>query len=118
MGSSGEVERGGEMLARCKGVRQQRGASNRPKSRSGAGVGESVSCLFGSLRGPPHPPQPARPHSLTRVSAAAGLRAGRGAASSFTVSPASRAEVVLLFLGTAGPWADVSFASWRVGGNE
>ena len=72
------------MLARCKGVRQQRGASNRANSRRGAGVGESISGLFGSLGGPPYPPPPARP-PLTRVSAAAGLRAGRGAASPSTV---------------------------------
>lgn len=54
------------MLARCKGVRQQRGASNRAKSRSGESVGESISCLFGSLGGctPPPSARTAPIHSL------------------------------------------------------
>lgn len=61
-----EGAKGGKMLARCKGVRQQRGASNSAKSRSGERVGESISCQFGSLGGgtPPPSARTAPIHSL------------------------------------------------------
>lgn len=74
-------------------------------SRSGAGVGEDVETV-----GFHHPPRPHAPHSLTRVSAAAGRVAGRGAASPSKGSPGRGAEVTLpSFPGVARPGRCVLF---------
>lgn len=98
------------------GARQQRGASSKAKSRSGAGVGKLPGLL--GLRGPP----PARPHSLTRVSAAAGRAAGRRAASpSRVVLGVGRRSLSPPFPGAAGPGPMCPFlrcglgASWGGG---
>lgn len=118
MGSSGKVQRGEKCWPGVRGCDSNVERPTAPRAGVERGWGKASPASLGPWGGHPTPLRPHGPHSLTRVSAAAGLRAGRGAASPSTVSPASRAEVVLLFLGTAGPGADVSFASWRVGGTS
>lgn len=118
MGSSGKVQRGEKCWPGVRGCDSNVERPTAPRAGVERGWGKASPASLGPWGGHPTPLRPHGPHSLTRVSAAAGLRAGRGAASPSTVSPASRAEVVLLFLGTAGPGADVPFASWRVGGTS
>lgn len=93
-GAQGEVKL---LPRRGAGARQQRVASNKTKSGSGAGEAVGTIGYQGATARKP-------PHSLTRVSAAAGRAADHGAASpSRVVRGAGQRSLALLFLGAAWP---------------